>query len=178
MPSAAYVQQDVSVVERCRRGEPAAWSEFVRRFSPYVYTITARGYRLSEQDAEDVFQEVFLRTWQRLGELRDDSAIRPWLGQLTRRLCIDRIRANTHEKARAELDEETAADDRFAALEDVLTVRHAMEDLPAMQRDVLERFFMRGESHAAIATALGIAEGRVASRICRARQRLRVELAG
>ena len=178
MAGAVYVQQDVSVVERCRRGEPAAWSEFVRRFSPYVYAIAARGYRLSEQDAEDVFQEVFLRTWQRLDALRDDAAIRPWLGQLTRRLCVDRIRANTHEKARAELDEATAADDGFAALEEVLSVRHAMEALPATQRDVLERFFMRGESHATIAAALGIAEGTVASRICRARQRLRWQLTG
>jgi RNA polymerase sigma factor (sigma-70 family) len=174
--SVAYVEEDVSVVGRCRRGEPGAWPEFVRRFSPYVYAI-ARGYRLSEEDAEDVFQEVFLRTWQRLGALRDDAAIRPWLGQLTRRLCVDRLRANIHEKARAQLEESTPAEDGFALLEDILAVRDAMARLPTMQRDILERFFVRGESQATIAASLGVAEGTVASRISRARQLLRWQLA-
>lgn len=174
--SLVYVKEDVSVVARCRRGEPDAWPEFVRRFSPYVYTI-ARGYRLSEEDAEDVFQEVFLRTWQRLGALRDDAAIRPWLGQLTRRLCVDRLRANIHEKMRAVLEESTPAEDGFALLDDILAVRDAMARLPTTQRDILERFFVRGESHAAIAASLGVAEGTVASRISRARQRLRWQLA-
>src|ERR687898_490613 len=77
---------DAAVVARCRGGDAAAWPELVRAFAPYVHAIAVRGYRLSEQDAEDVFQEVFLRTWQRLDALRDDAAIRPWLGQLTRRV--------------------------------------------------------------------------------------------
>ena len=43
-------------------------------------------------DAEDVFQEVFTRTWEHLGELRDDTALRPWIATATRRLCVDRLR--------------------------------------------------------------------------------------
>ena len=96
-------RQDADVVARCRTGEDGAWQELVRRFSPYVYAITVRAYRLSEEDAEDVFQEVFLRTWEHLGELRNDASIRPWIGQLTRRLTIDRLRGNTRERDRVQL---------------------------------------------------------------------------
>ena len=35
-------------------------------------------------DAEDVFQEVFARAYQHLDELRDDAAVRAWIGTLTR----------------------------------------------------------------------------------------------
>ena len=74
---------DAELVSRCRAGEQAAWNELVERFSRYVYAIAARGFRLREQDAEDVFQEVFARVYDRLDTLRDDAAIRPWIAQLT-----------------------------------------------------------------------------------------------
>src|SRR6201987_4406188 len=88
----AVEQTDAQLVSRCRAGDPEAWNEFVERFSRYVYAICGRGFRLAEHDAEDVFQEVFARAFERLSELRSDEAVRPWLAQLTRRLCIDRLR--------------------------------------------------------------------------------------
>ena len=177
---AELAPRDAGLVGRCRRGDTDAWPEFVRRFSPYVYAIAVRAYRLSEPDAEDVFQEVFLRAWQHLDELRDDTAIRPWLGQLTRRVAIDRLRAGTREQARSEIEGELAvsAEDEMVRLEDAMAVRQAIDRLPALQREVVERYFLRGESYAEIGVALGIAEGTVASRICRARDRLRAGLTG
>src|SRR6058998_2466569 len=80
------------LVARCRAGDDGAWRELVERFSRYVYAIATQGFRLSEHDAEDVFQDVFTRTYQRLDRLRDDGAIKPWLAQLTRNLCLDRLR--------------------------------------------------------------------------------------
>ena len=73
----AVEQTDAQLVSRCRAGDPDAWNEFVERFSRYVYAICGRGFRLSQQDAEDVFQEVFARTYERLDALREDSAVRP-----------------------------------------------------------------------------------------------------
>ena len=80
---------DGALVARCRRGEEAAWAELVDRFSRYVVAIATRGYGLRETDAEEVFQEVFARVWERLDTLRADDAVRPWIAQLTRRCCID-----------------------------------------------------------------------------------------
>jgi RNA polymerase sigma factor (sigma-70 family) len=174
----AYARLDADLVARCRRGDAHAWPELVRRFSPYVYAIAVRAYRLSEHDAEDVFQEVFVRAWQRLDELRSDDAIRPWLAQLTRRLAVDRLRSRAREQARADLEVEVAlsAEDEMTRLDDALAVRCAIDELPPLQRDVVQRFFVRGQSYAEIAATLGIAEGTVASRICRARERLALSL--
>jgi RNA polymerase sigma factor (sigma-70 family) len=84
---------DAQLVARCRAGDDAAWNELVERFSRYVFGIAVQAFRLSRQDAEDVFQDCFMRAYENLGKLRDDSALRPWIGQLTRRLCIDRLRS-------------------------------------------------------------------------------------
>src|ERR671938_1487912 len=83
---------DAQLVARCRQGDQAAWNELVERFSRYVYAICIQAFRLAQHDAEDVFQGVFARVYQHLERLRSDEAIRPWIAQLTRRLCIDRLR--------------------------------------------------------------------------------------
>src|ERR687888_431833 len=87
----AAAVSDRELVARCRAGDQEAWAELVERFSRYVYAISVQAFRLPEADAEDVFQEVFARAYEHLDGLRDDAAVRPWLGQLTRRLCIDRL---------------------------------------------------------------------------------------
>src|SRR5881409_4085407 len=94
----AQTLSDSELVSRCRAGDQAAWNELVERFSRYVYAISVQAFRLSDADAEDVFQEVFARAYQHLDKLRDDAAVRPWLAQLTRRLCIDRLRAAARER--------------------------------------------------------------------------------
>src|SRR5436190_19247381 len=98
----ASTLSDSELVARCRSGDQQAWAELVERFSRYVYAISVQAFRLPESDAEDVFQEVFARAYQHLDKLRDDSAVRPWLAQLTRRLCIDRLRATARERPATE----------------------------------------------------------------------------
>ena len=52
---------DAELVRLLRSGDEAAWAIFVERYSRYVLAIATRAYRLGEQDAEDVFQELFAR---------------------------------------------------------------------------------------------------------------------
>src|SRR2546423_12752798 len=84
------------------------------------------GVPLPEHDAEDVFQEVFARTYEHLARLRDDAAIRPWLAQLTRRLCIDRLRATRREERTGEDVEEAVVDDALERLDEALLVHEAL----------------------------------------------------
>jgi RNA polymerase sigma-70 factor (ECF subfamily) len=170
---------DADLVSRCRRGDDGAWAELVERFSRYVYAIVVRGFHLAGPDAEDVFQDVFARTYERLATLRDDAAIRPFIGQLTRRLAVDRLRQAARTPPNAELGDGPAAEeDVFARLDDALAVREALAELPDDSREVLERFFARDESYRTIGEALNLPAGTVASRISRGLAKLRVELEG
>jgi RNA polymerase sigma factor (sigma-70 family) len=173
----AAVRTDAQLVLRCREGDPAAWSEFVERFSRYVYAIAVRAYSLSQADAEEVFQDVFTRAYERLPELRDPSAVRAWLGQLTRRMSIDRIRGQTREELTEDMADEAAPDhEGIRGIEDALVLRDAMQALPEHCAEVLDRFFARDESYRTIGEALEIPAGTIASRISRCLTRLRTEL--
>jgi RNA polymerase sigma-70 factor (ECF subfamily) len=167
---------DEELVRACREGDERAWALLVERFSRYVYAIVIQAYRLSEHDAEDVFQEVFARTYEHLERLRSDEAIRPWIGQLARRLAVDRLRLKARELPG--LDESLEATDAGAArelerLELALSIRDAMGALPENCQEILDRFFARGESYHEISAALNIPMGTIASRISRCLSKLR-----
>jgi RNA polymerase sigma factor (sigma-70 family) len=168
---------DADVVARCRQGDAEAWNELVNRFSRYVYAITTRVYRLESHDAEDVFQDVFARTYERLDELRDDAAVRPWIATLTRRLCVDRLRNSAREEP-VEDPEASVDEDAFALLDNALTVRAELEALPEHCGEILDRFFARDESYKTIGDALSLPPGTIASRISRCLTKLRRSLEG
>jgi RNA polymerase sigma-70 factor (ECF subfamily) len=165
---------DEQLVARCRAGDDEAWRELVARFSRYVYAITTQAFRLSAHDAEDVFQEVFARAYERLDRLRDDGALRPWLAQMTRNLCVDRLREGTRESPGIEDDlAPRDLDERMSMLDDALSVHAALAELPENCREILDRFFCRDESYRAIGEQLELPPGTIASRISRCLAKLR-----
>jgi RNA polymerase sigma factor (sigma-70 family) len=169
---------DADLVARCRDGDQQAWNELVTRFSRYVYAITSRVYRLGEHDAEDVFQDVFARTYERLGELRDDEAIRPWIATLTRRLCVDRLRAGGREQPMDEPIDPGEADNAIETLDEALAVHEGLKALPEHCGEILDRFFARDESYRTIGEALDLPAGTIASRISRCLGKLKAQLEG
>lgn len=170
---------DAELVSRCRAGEANAWNELVERFSRYVYAICVQAFRLSPNDAEDVFQDVFARVFEHLDRLRNDEAVRPWIAQLTRRLCIDRLRESRREgPADAEEIETAEVDEVLAKLDEALAVRAGLDAVGDPCRDILDRFFGRDESYKTIGEALGLPSGTIASRISRCLTKLRLELEG
>ena len=169
---------DARLVARCLDGDEAAWGALVERYSRYVYAIATRGYGLRDHDAEDVFQEVFARTYEQLSSLRDSGALGPWIGQIARRASIDRIRAYGLEEVSAEPPEPGPGENPFSRIDASMVVREALLGLPEHCREVLDRFFARDESYRTISAALGVPEGTIASRISRCLLKLRAELEG
>src|SRR4051794_30433213 len=166
---------DSELVARCRQGEEAAWNELVERFSRYVYAISQQAFRLSPHDAEDVFQEVFARVYQHLDRLRSDDAIRPWIAQLTRRLCIDKLRSSGREgPADTDILEPGGYDESLASLDEAMTVRECLDAVGDSCKDILDRFFCRDESYRVIGDALELPAGTIASRISRCLKKLKV----
>jgi RNA polymerase sigma factor (sigma-70 family) len=162
---------DAELVSRCLANEEAAWEELVDRYARYVYAIAARVYRLEPGDAEDVFQEVFARVFERLGTLRDVEALRPWIAQTTRRCAVDALRRNGRETTVDELPD--AVDEGLAQLDEAMTVHAALATLSPDCREILDRFFARDESYRTIGDELDMPFGTIASRISRCLSRLR-----
>lgn len=168
----SVVLTDTELVERCRAGDEAAWRALVERYGRYVHAIVSRVYRLQGADAEDAFQEIFARVYERLGSLRNAEALRPWIAQTARRCCVDRIRTHDGEVLTDAVPEEEA-NDELALLDEALDLRELLGSLSGDCAEILDRFFCRDESYHTIAAALDLPSGTIASRISRCLTRLR-----
>jgi len=164
---------DAELVRLCRADDADAWSELVERYSRYVYAIAVRGFRLADEDAEDVFQDVFTRVYTRLDTLRDDASLRPWIAQLTRRRCLDALASKGRETAADEDALTLEESEDLAEIEEAFAVREALAGLSDTCQDILDRFFAQDQSYKTISDELEIPSGTIASRIARCLGRLK-----
>ena len=115
------------LVTRARTGDKQAWDALVERYAPLVWSICRR-YRLSEADAQDVGQGVWLRLVEQLGNLRDPAAIPGWLATTTRHEC-GRVLRRMHSPQAAALgiDADDIPDEQAVSAEEevLLAERHA-----------------------------------------------------
>jgi len=162
---------DAQLVARCRAGDQEAWVVLVDRYARYVHAIVVRVYRLDSHDAEDVFQEVFARAFERLDTLRDGDALRAWIAQTARNCAVDTLRRSGRELPVDEVPEDV--DDGVARLDEALTVHAALDRLSVECHEILDRFFCRDESYRTIGADLDLPPGTIASRIARCLSRLR-----
>ena len=110
-----------TLVDAAAAGEQRAWTQLVTRFGPAIRSV-ARGYRLSEQDQDEVFQRTFLRLIERIDTVREPDAVGGWLVTTARRESL-RIIA----KSARELPSELATDDAESSAEPVEEVVIAAE---------------------------------------------------
>jgi RNA polymerase sigma factor (sigma-70 family) len=103
--------------------------------------------------------------------------VRPWIAQLTRRLCLDRIASGSREQP---LEDVHPADreQSLEELDEAFAVREALACLSEPCQEILDRFFARDESYRTIGEELDLPAGTIASRISRCLRRLRDELEG
>jgi len=88
---------DFEVVERARAGDPAAFNEVVTAYRRRIFGTVARLIGRPE-DVEDVAQEVFLRLYFSLDQLRSSEVFEPWLYRLTVNAALDYLRKRRKRK--------------------------------------------------------------------------------
>src|SRR6201981_1730925 len=78
-----------AVLKGCR----ASFEPLVQKYSPRVFA-TARRYARRDSEVEDIVQEVWLKSFQKLSSFRGDAPFEHWLMRLTVRTCYDFLRGH------------------------------------------------------------------------------------
>jgi len=143
-------------------------------------------------EAEDISQEVFLKAYERFGELRESKTAGGWLKTVATNLSLNHLSryrsrwsffSDLLGKGREDRDE---AEIEFPASDDVEAdlerserrelVEQALQTLPAAQRVPLVLYHLEGLQYDEIAAKLGISLGKVKTDIFRGRETLRRKL--
>ena len=164
-----------TLLQRAQANQAGAWERLVELYGPLVYHWCGRS-QLAPEDTADVFQDVFTRAFMRLDTLRDASALRPWIAQLTRRRCLDAVSSGGREQQVSDDDLVEEGNEDMLEIEEAFMVREAVAGLSDACQDIIDRFFAQDQSYRTISEELDIPAGTIASRIARCLGKLRNEL--
>lgn len=164
---------DLQLVLACRRGDQFAWETLVRRYQRLIYAIPLRA-GLDEDQAAEIFQDVFTTLFQKLNEIEQPEKLQAWLVTTARRKTL-----HTSSRARVQQshvipgddpylamsirDETPLPDEQLMILEEQHRIRTALSLLDERCKTLLELLFYVSEppSYAEIAAALGVPEGSI-----------------
>jgi RNA polymerase sigma-70 factor (ECF subfamily) len=183
---------EIGLIEAAQRGDAGAFEQLVRSYDQSVLRM-ALNLLHSEEDARDVYQEVFLRVYRNLPKFRFDCAFSTWLYRIVANLCLDQIRkrkvrreeSTLLESAGGEVDRlqsvpEKRADvdpqRRLMSAEVNARVQDNLEKLTPRERLVFEMRHFQGLRLKSIGESLGVTEEAAKNCLFRATQKMRAAL--
>jgi RNA polymerase sigma-70 factor (ECF subfamily) len=169
---------EAALLDGLRRHERHACTCLIKRLAPLVYSC-ALGILGDHDDAETVVQTTFIKACAALDDFRGDSSIASWIYRIATNEALMLHRRRRPHVSLAVLADAAAPDDPLRA---VLSVElrellvHALAQLPANLRMVVQLRDIDSLSTEETAARLGITPGAVKVRLHRARARLRTIL--
>ena len=188
------MHEDFQLIKKAQLGDQLAFEQLVYRYDRQVINI-AMSFRNNEDDAQDIYQEVFMRVYRGLKGFKFRSEFSTWLFRITTNVCISykaKKNRNTHQSlseqiSKDEDDIRTRADflesgysiqDETEMNEKQIYINKALENLPMQQRLAFTLKYFDGYKIKEIAKMMQCAEGTVKRYLFNASGKMREQLKG
>ncbi len=186
---------DDQLIRRIQARETEAFESLLARYAPMLTAHIARIVR-DDAAAQDLVQEVFLRVWTRAAQWDGRGAVKGWLYRIATNLSLNHLRSV---RRRSQQPLEMPADDlgddeeslvpgwmidasaltpeaQLEAVEQQKLLGRLIDDLPPEKREVFRMVYDDEMDLHSVASALGVPEGTVKSRLYHSRKRLADQL--
>lgn len=197
--SALAAADDRTLIERAQAGDRSAFELLVQRYDRQVLRL-ALNVLGSAEDAQDVYQEAFLKIYRNLHRFRFECAFYTWIYRIVTNICLDHLRRRrSHPEDQPPVLRESSSEERrdadffdrqqsSGAYSDPerqvfghelgRKVQTALQALSPRERLVFEMRHYQGMKLRAIGEALGATEDTVKNSLFRATRKLRAQLEG
>ncbi|HXZ80473.1 MAG TPA: sigma-70 family RNA polymerase sigma factor [Terriglobales bacterium] len=183
-----------TLARQAQQGDKTAFEELIRRYDQAVLRL-ATHLTGSLQDAQDIYQDAFLRAYRNLGTFRFDCSFYTWMYRIVTNLCLDHLRKNRFRmrevttEVNGEAEERSVLDripdqrasgspERAALSRELqLMINRALRKLSPKERMVFELKHYHGMRLQTVAAILHTTENTIKSTLFRATQKLRADLA-
>ena len=192
MAQPALRMDEAALIRAAQKGDERAFEELVRLYDQNVLRLALNLLR-SPEDANDIYQETFLRVYKNLHSFRFDCSFHTWLYRIVTNLCLDALR-----KRRVRREEDTVVETYDGVLDRMDTVeegradgdpqrrlfsrqlrdriKSVLEDMTPRERTVFEMRHYQGLRLRAIGEVLGTSEEAAKNCLFRATQKMRAAL--
>jgi len=184
---------DCSLVREAQRGNHAAFAQLVHTHDEAVLKLALR-ITGSESDAQDIYQEAFLKIYRKLDGFRFQCSISTWIYRVVTNVCLDHLRRSRKRKESSAI-QVGAEGEEFDLLTEVSDDRlahnperqllggelgehilRALQKLTPQERMVFDLKHFQGMKLRAVGEILDISEGSAKTTLVRATQKLRSQL--
>ena len=168
---------DNTLIYRAQTGDEGAFTDLMREYYPFVYTIVI-GIVDNPHDVEEVVQDTFFNAYRGLTQLEDAVKFKGWLAEIARncvRQWLRKQRGKTISLDKVSediLQTEDSPDKQLIRQEQRELIRRTMETLPQKDRDIAHAFYLEGASYNELTSTHGLSDKAISFRLSRARQRL------
>jgi RNA polymerase sigma factor (sigma-70 family) len=166
------------ILERAIQGDEKAFRRIYDSLAGKMYSLCVR-YAGNTNDANDMFQEGFIRVYRSLAAFKGIGVFEGWVRKIFVNTCLDHLKNKQrllYSELNSQTDVHTAVDldgiDKLSK-EELIKI---IQQLPNGYRLVVNLYLVEGYSHKEIAEMLGIAEGTSKSQLSRARLLLQKEI--
>ncbi len=173
-------EKTVALIRKSQRGDQRSFHELVAQYDAKIMTLALQILQ-NKEDAEDVYQEVFIKAWKNLPTFEFKSDFYTWLYRITSNTCFSfRSGKQRHHMDNIQLEEgyhdafEEVTPDRNDQQEQIIT---QVEALPQKQKTVFVMRYYQGHKIKDIANLLGLSPGTVKRYLHRATLKMRKDLA-
>jgi RNA polymerase sigma-70 factor (ECF subfamily) len=186
--------RDRFLVHEAQGGSHAAFEQLVRANDQAVLRLAIR-ITGSQSDAQDIYQEAFLKAYTRLESFRFECSFSSWMYRIATTVCLDHLRKNRKHKRNSSLEGNNESgeytlvnqvpDDRAGnnpekelfSRELRAHILLALQQLTPRERMVFELRHFQGLKVRAVGEILNTSEASIKNSLCRATKKLRLELA-
>jgi RNA polymerase sigma-70 factor, ECF subfamily len=179
-PPESMKYSDEEIVKKVLAGEKQFFGVLVDRYQQPVYNLMLR-YTQNSDEAADLTQDAFVRTFERLSQFRADKVFFSWMYSLAINLARDWNRKKFRQNAKNHILQQEAAErqdgeDGKANIElghDLQQVQHALMEIASQTREILILRYRHGYSVHDVASSFDLTESAVKMRIKRGLAQLR-----
>ncbi len=180
---------DAELVAGIKKGDECAFQEIMNRYTQKVFNLAIRLTR-SQEDAEEVLQDVFVAVYKKIDSFEGKSAFSSWLYRVTANTAFMKLRKRKQNEAVSFEEVSPSIRDGWVGKNpedsdiDYMSVRHELRDviqravarLPDEYRNIFVLRDIDGLSNEEVAETLALSVPAVKSRLHRARIILRKKL--
>jgi len=171
------IKNDFTLIKEAQKGNTKAFEELIYRYDKQVLGIAA-SFRNSEEDAKDIYQEVFMRVYKGLKNFQFRSEFSTWLFRITTNVCItykSKVTRNMHESLDREIGNEDGegstlsdfiageerTDNKVVGADISRYINTALDTLPAQQKMAFTLKFYEGYKIREISEMMNCTEGTI-----------------
>ena len=173
--------KDNALISRAQTGDEGAFTELMRAYYAFVYSIVIRIVK-NPNDAEEIAQDTFLNAYRGLPQLEDTNKFKSWLTKIARNRSLNWLREQKIDTVSIdEVDEPTlqmseSPDECLIRDEQRELIRRAMETLSETDREIARSYYLDGASYDELIRAHGLSYKAISFRLSRAKQKLSMRL--